>query len=481
MADDDRYGPGPPTLVGTPVEAVRTAGRRRSVPGWLIAVAAATAVASVTAFAAVLFWPAGGGDGDDPLAFHPFVSVGRLDVDDPSRSGLTSVLGDRGYAAWDQDGDLRVVAFDIDSGTVTEQWDETVTGAPRWSWILAVPDGLLVTAYEPDLAERRRMFKLDAQTGEEQWHEDVRGDDRLYLIDGTLAWLSRDRHELRGLDLAEGRERWRLDFPEEAMPAVLPVLSEAELDRPADRRGVPGPGTGDSRLVLVHPDRSAQVIDGSSGRVLSEGGNVADPDDLLLGYQDRLFVAPEERGYQLVSYRLEELARVPQTHYVPPDEERHPEELAPCGAGRVCLLENVSFDRATTEVVTVDAAGGGQLWRAPAPEAEQLLGVGQWVVAVTDPGFDPSIVVYDGGGALAWQGSGLAVRLNQGNLLVLTELGSGGGVRVAGVAIEGWDGEPANVGRLPAEVLGEACSWNERFLVCPDRGGAEIRQFAGGA
>jgi hypothetical protein len=90
-------------------------------------------------------------------------------------------------------------------------------------------------------------------------------------------------------------------------------------------------------------------------------------------------------------------------------------------------------------------------------------------------------VAYDGSGAVVLRESGLVVRLNGGNLLVLAGIGwSGDGVGVAGVAIGDYAGEPVGLGRLPEGVLAERCSWSERHLVCPDRSGAEIWQFAGG-
>ncbi|MGH3683059.1 MAG: PQQ-binding-like beta-propeller repeat protein, partial [Natronosporangium sp.] len=446
------------------------------VPRWLVAVAAATAVASVVSFAAVLLWPGAGPDPHDPLDFRRFSSVARIDFAGASRTTLTTVLADRGYAASEQGGDLHVVAFDVATGAPS--WEETVTGAAQWSRILAIPDGLLVLAHQPDPATRRRMFVLDRDTGDERWHQDVRGDDQLFFLRTTLGWLDRDGGELRGLDPATGGERWRVDLPD-GEPTVLPVITDADLARPTDLRGDPSPGFGDSRIVVVAPDRSVRVIDGEGGGTVSERDNIAGPDDLVLAYRGRLFVALAESGYRLDSYDLAALSDIHRAHYAAPDADRYPEELAPCG-GRVCLLETVSFDRETTELVAVDADGGGTLWRAPAPGAEQLLGVGQWVAATASVEFDPSVVVYDGAGAPVLDQEGTAVRLNGSNLLVLAGIGSvaGGGVSVAGVAIEGWDGDPFDLGRLPEEVLAQQCAWNERHLVCPDRLGAEIWRFA---
>lgn len=348
-------GPGQPSAAGQPPGGA--GGGRRRVPRWLVAVAAATAMASVISFAAVLLWPGSGPGSDGPLDFRRFSSVARIEFAGPSRTTLTTVLGDRGYAASEQGGNLQLVAFDVATGDPS--WEQTVTGAAQWSRILATPDGLLVLAYQPDPTTKRRMFVLDLDTGQERWHQDVRGDDQLFFLPATLGWLDRDGGELRGLDPATGGDRWRVDLPE-GEPTVLPVTTDAELGRSTDRHGDPSPGFGDNRIVVVAPDRSVQVIDGDDGRTLSERDNIAGPDDLVLAYRGRLFVALAEPGYRLDSYDLAALSDVHRAHYEAPDADRYPEELAPCG-GRVCLLETVSFDRETTELVAVDAVDGGTL------------------------------------------------------------------------------------------------------------------------
>ncbi|MPZ29073.1 MAG: PQQ-binding-like beta-propeller repeat protein [Micromonosporaceae bacterium] len=464
-APGQALGPGQPPAPGD----------RRRLPRWLVMIAVATATASVISFAAVLLWPASESGPHAPLDFRRFTSVARIDFATASRTTLTAVRGDRGYAASEQDGDLHVVAFEVATGA--QSWQRTITGAPQWSRIVATQGGLLVLAYEPDPTIPRRMFVLDPETGEERWHQDVRGDDQLFFLRDALGWLDRDRGELRGLDLATGGDRWRVDLPE-GEPTVLPVTSDADLARPTDLRGDPSPGAGDNRIVVVAPDRSVRVIDGDDGRIVSERDNLAGPDDLLLAYQGRLFIAAAEPGYRLDSYDLAALSEVSQAHYEAPDAERYPDQLAACG-GRVCLLETVSFDRDTTELVAVDAVDGGELWRAPAAGAEQLLGVGEWVAAAANVDFEPSVVVYDRAGEPVLEREGLVVRLNDSNLLVLTGIGAiTGGVSVAGAAIEGWDGDPFEVGRLPEGVLEQECSWNERHLVCPDRSGVDIWQFA---
>jgi outer membrane protein assembly factor BamB len=479
-----RYGsvpPPPPPASPTPIPthwqpypAQRR--RRRRVPGWIVAVGAATSVAAVVSFFTVLLWP--GSDGQKPagpLEFQRFGSVTRIDFGQPSHTTLTSVEGDNGYTAWEQGGDLHVVAFDVASGD--ERWRQVVSGPSQWSRLLAAPGTLLVLALEDDDTEPRRMFVLDSETGAQRWHKDVRGDDLVFFLEGALGWLDHEGRALRALDLASGAERWRHEFPNEEDSNAVAVLNQADLARPSNLVGEPGPGIGDHRIVMVNPDRSVWTIDGNTGQILSEGSNRASPDDLLLGYGERLFVAPNEVDYQVVSYDLLQLSGVPQVHYTPPDQDRYPVMVEPCGTGRVCLLESDQFDSEQTDVVAVNAVDGGEIWRASAPEAERLLGVGDWAVTVASLTYQPTVQVFDETGNTAREKPGLPVRLNDANLLIVTTAGGYEDyLEAVGVAID--NGEEVGLGRLPEGIEQEQCSWNERHLVCPDRAGAEVWQFA---
>jgi outer membrane protein assembly factor BamB len=446
------------------------------VPKWLVAVAAATAVASVVAFVTGLMWPRGGADDvepNGPLTFHRFASVARVSFDQQSRTTLTAVQGGTGFAAWEQDGNLRIVALDLATGA--ELWRETATGAPRWSRLIAGPGALLVLAYEADTAEPRRMFVYDPETGAERWRLDVRGDDELFFAEGILGWVDTDGRVLRGMDLATGGERWAESFPADGETRVIEVTGQADLARPTDFQGEPVPGVGDPRVVMVNADRSVRVIDLSNGAVITEGTNIATPSDQLLAYGDELFVAPDEVGYQLVGHRLDELSTTPRIFYTAANPERYPTAITPCGTGRVCLLEGEQFDAETVEAIAVDATDGGELWRSAVPEAEHLIGIGQWVAATTDLTFDPSVEVFNSGGESVLEAPGMATRLNDGNLAVIA-VDSDDGVIATGIATA--NASLVELGRLSEAVDSEQCSWSDRFIICPDLSGAEIWRFA---
>lgn len=452
--------------------------RRRRLPGWIVAVGAATSVLAVVSFFTVLLWPGGGGEqaASGPLEFQRFGgSVARIEFGQPSRTTLTSVEGDNGYTAFESAGDLHVIAFDVTTGA--ERWRQDVTGSSQWSRLIATPGALLALALAEDDGAPRRMYVLDSGTGAERWHADVRGDDSLFFLEGMLGWLDREGRSLRGLDLATGGERWRLDFPGDEESHAVAVLSPADLARPSILSGEVGAGIGDHRIVMVQPDRSVWVVDGRTGEIISEGSSIASPDDVVLAYGGRLFVAPNEVDYQLVSYDLAQLSGLPQVLYTATDQDRYPLMMDPCGTNRVCVLESDQFDEEQTDVVAVNAVDGGEIWRAQAPQAERLIGVGDWAVTAASLTYEPTVLAFDEAGRTAVESTGLPVRLNDANLLILTTAGGYEEyLRAIGVAID--NGEPFEMGQLPEGFDQTQCAWNERFLVCPNRTGTEIWQFA---
>lgn len=475
--------PAPPTRPLSPYGGWQTTTQvvsppRRGLPRWVIAVAAGTAVASVIAFVAVLLWPRGESIEDTPpLAFQGFAQTGTVVFDQPSRTTLATVYRERGYVAWEQGGQLQVVRVDPANGQVQQR--VALAGAPQWGRILAGPEALFVFGYADAPDQPRPMFVLDPETLQTRWQRNVRGEDELFFFENVVGWLDLTARKLYGLDLAGGSEAWVRDLPVEGDVSVVNVVGQAELAQPTDQFGLVGGAITDHRLVLVEADSTVRVIDGNNGTVITEATNVAEPGDQVLGYGDRLFVAPDEGGYGLASYDLTNLRTVPQTHYTAADDSRFPERLAPCGAERVCVLESRSYDSATMEVVAVDLAGGGAVWRRPAPEAEWLLPVGDWVAAVIEPDFNARVIVYNGSGDPVLDQAGFPVRTTGRNLMVFSDgISADLDEPLSAVGLTAEPGTaPVELGRLP-DVLEQFCAWGDRFLICPTQDSADIWRFA---
>lgn len=450
---------------------------RRGVPWWLVPVAVATAALAVATFAVVAFWPRSGDGPDTPLAFRPVAEVGKIEFGEGADPVLTRVFGDRVYAAAVVADEIEVVAADLATGE--ERWRKSIAGSEgqQWGSVFPTPEAVLVVADELIREDPRPLVVLDAETGEERWRRDVYGNDRIFIQDDVLALDDADGQRLAGLDLAEGGQMWEVAYPEgqfTSAATVVPVWSTADLAGPSRLDGSPAE-RGGGRIVLVGADRSARLVDTSTGEVEWERTNVASPADLLLAYEKWLFAADEDSGYRVLSYDLTDAVAQPRTLYTADDTARFPaSSLYPCGPERVCLLDRTR-DPDSTEVVVIDAAGsGGQLWRQPAPSAEELLPVGDLVVA---NGVGPSTVAYDQDGNEVFDRSGVAVRLNAGNLLVFGDKPSSFRDDLSLLGVQVATGDVVGLDQARG-VRGSACSWGGVHLACPTSDAAIIWRFA---
>ncbi|HLV59457.1 MAG TPA: PQQ-binding-like beta-propeller repeat protein [Natronosporangium sp.] len=450
-----------------PWQAPGTAAGGRRTPRWVIALAITTAVLSVVAFTTVLLWPTGSAR-SGPLEFHPFVQVARITYDQPSRTTFTSIEDDRVYVAWEQGGDLMVVAAQLADGS--ELWRQRVTGSPRWGDVFAVDGAVVVVGADSDGASR--MYVLDDGGGAVLWQRDVTRHDWASTHGEYLIWYDAAGGWLRGVELATGRESWSRRLSPDAIS--LFALVEEDLARPTTTDGSLGVTSTDHRLVVVDEEQTAYTVDVRNGTVISQGANLARTRDRLLAYEGRLYVAADDRGFQVLSYALDDLNGLPRTHYRA-GPEQYPEKLEACGPDRICLLEKEGFLSDTIELVVVDIAEDrGELWRQPAPDAETVVPVGPWV---TVAGRDVPVLGFDGAGTEVLNRPGVLARLDPENVLVFTERlrDSEQDLSVAGLTVAGEP--PTELGYLP-DVVGVQCSWGGVYLTCPDRDGATIWRFA---
>lgn len=461
-------------MTSWPVAGQPVAPPRRRIPRWIMWVAVVTAIMSVVTFTTVLLWPGGEQPADEPLAFHPFTYVARIQYDHPSATHLNTIDADTGYVAWEQEGKLRVRAVNLADGS--QRWQTTLDGASRWERLYAGGGLLLVLAQENDPTKARPMQVLRASDGELLWDRQVRGDDGVVFGAQYLIWVDRSGPALRGIDPATGRELWQRELLGQDIDLTA-VVTEQEQGLRTSPSGEAIEIASDHRLVLIESDGRAQVIDGRDGQVLTEDSNVATPADQVLAYQDRLYVAQDEAGYEVISYQLEDLSVPSIIHYRSADRERYPDELLPCGSGRVCLLDTYAYDDSSLEVVVIAPDGGGEVWRRPAPYATRLLPVADWVAVNQGDRFNPSVTVWDSNGEVVLEQKGLAIRLNYGNLLVLNGNLSDSPEHLRAVGIATAVGELVELGSVPP-VTGPGCSWNEQYLLCAGRSTAEVWRFA---
>ncbi|MGW4154173.1 Hsp70 family protein [Micromonospora chersina] len=379
---------------------------------------------------------------------------------------FTAVAGDRAYLAYPREDDrLAVVA--VDAGTGKEVWRrESATTADQWAGVVALPGAVALLADAAGSSTPRQLEVLDGGHGGSRWRHTVQGDDEMFVGRDVVAVTDHEKKRLVGLKLSNGDEKWWLpDLTDQygsTRNSVRPVTTD---------EAVSGPGYGDGsprdpeqapveQLVQVSADKSVRLIDLASGEPVRDWKAVAEPDDLVVAHEDRLYVAGDDG--RLLAYDLGKQAQ-PSVLYRAEDDNRRGKALAPCGEHRACLLEVTGSDDKTAQVVAAGEGQGVKEWAAPG--MTQLVPVGERVLArriYPEPA--ATLFAADGTRVLDDE-EGVAVRVDAGNLLVFADpLGSGVDDRsVAGVGAG--SGKMAQLGELK-DVRGDSCSWNTQVIVC---------------
>ncbi|MCX5116209.1 Hsp70 family protein [Micromonospora sp. NBC_00362] len=457
-------GPPPrPGLAGaTPTPAGGATGWRRA--RWVV-LGAVLALVGVAA-AATLYLTR---DRYPDLTFDSLRELSRLSAGAERPLDMwTAVLDDRAYLAFPLPDDrLEVVA--VDAGDGRELWrEQTDVRADDWETIIAVPGAVAVLADAPGDSTPRPLAVLDGRTGEQRWQRVLSGDDDVYFADDTAVLVDRAADELVGLRLTNGSAKWTQPNPRGqyagGRTVVRPVGTDAAAGGPAFLDGTPrNPWTSKGRrLVQVGADRSVRLLDMASGAVLRQWGSVADLDDLVVAHEDRLYVAANEGGYQLLAYDLGSDAEPVVLHRSGNDEYR-PKELVACGERRACLLQVPNNDAARTEVVAATEGEGMIRWSAPGVTG--LIPLGEQVLAQRELP-EPTVTVFDAAGKPVLRDrGGVAVRLDAGNLLVFAKAPSlvADNRVLAGVWAE--SGEVDELGELK-DVRSSSCSWNTHVIAC---------------
>lgn len=451
-------------------------------PGLLLVAAGLAVVVALTA--TVLVWwsrsyPA--------LDYRSALSdVATVTAPVSSRFAVTRVVGDRTYVATAaDDGTLLVVAVASDTGA--EIWRSTAAGAaPQWSHLVGLRDKDTVAVFtETDSATNaRRMIILGGRAGARLWERPVGAQDTVHFIGDTVVVAERGEARLLGLQLlGKGKVRWERRFRQDSSggtaTSVVAATTADDLSGPAGADGIPfAPDLDDDqRFVLIGADRSAQVFEAASGDLVTERSNVADPGDsgdAVLAHDGRLLVASDDDGYRVAAYDLAKLGE-PTGLYTAPDSNRRLSGLTPCGTDRVCFIDTAGYDAKTTEVVAVDTAKGGDLWRTQLADAHSLVPVNGSVLVARNSS-PAGVSLLDGAGGVVWQRTGSALRVDGGNLLYFAKPVSSypDDVSVAG---EHLGDEPHQLGPLTGTRTA-SCSFNDTVIACAGDKSFVLRRFA---
>jgi outer membrane protein assembly factor BamB len=456
--------------------------RRRRKRALLIGGAAAlTVVVAAGAVLAWAFWP-----GYRSLDYHPLSEPRRIQPLLPVTFDWSdaTIIDDRAYFASSDAATKRigVIAQDLDADKPA--WQSTEAGtATRWKSMTALPGGLaLFTDTELETGTdtengKRRMAYLGASDGKLRWERTLDTYDVVQFAGQTAVISDRERNQLVGVRLSDGAESWTLADPEgpsSSVPAVIPVTTPADLGGPALRTGRPlHPDlTDDPRLVVIGGDRSVQVLDADTGKVLTSRQNVAEINDAVVAHNGRLLVLQAD-NQQIASYDLEKLGE-PRALYTAQQKNTQMADVTACGDDRICFSETVGYENDTATVVALDVTGDGEVWRYPLGDVDSLVPVGEAVIATTT---DSETTLISPAGQKVWTSTGEAARLDGGNLLEFSAplSRSAGDLGVSGRHI-GDQAVPLGTFR---DIRTDTCAWSTSTVACVADKDFVLHEFTG--
>jgi hypothetical protein len=454
-------------------------------PVWLTAVAAALVAALVAAVAWVWL--------RDPVrevTFETLRAGFELEATDVYQYGTARsvTIGDRAYVSWTtEDKELWVAAVNLagDGGKGSKLWARKVRGtAQKWAGLYAVPGA--VVAYADDyLNDPARIVVFSPTSGDELWRRDLGDDDPIWLFDSLLVHYDEEAGMLRGLEWSNQRVKWEREDPTPdgaSAPERTFLRSVATSDQfrgPSLMGGgwaVASP-SGTPRLVQIGASsKRAWLIDASKGTPIRDWANVGGTSDLYYAQDETLYVASYGAQYEVRAYDLGS-DNEPTTLYTSRDTKRRWETMTQCGEKRLCVLDSVSADAKSTEIVVIDVGAKKELRRMAAPGTDALLPFGDHVLATNLSG-TPSSVLYDASGKQMLSDAdrnALGVRVNAASLLLFSEQVNEYPNNVSLV------GQPLSGSRVSAgaleEVRGASCSWNESHLVCVHKTHLKVWRF----
>ena len=456
---DDQLG-APPGPASTSEDRPRGegSGRKRA---YLMIAAAMTLVLAAGGVAAWYFWL-----GYRALDYRALTDVRRVPPAVPVSSSWSDaeVIGDRVYFASSdsETGAVGVVA--IEAGAEKPTWTSTAAGtAATWESMVATPSGVVLFSAADSTTGKREMAVLGADHGNRIWHRSIGSEDEVLLAGNIAVLVDRTEHRLLGLRLSDGGTGWEQADPKTDLgtsTTVVAATTPADLAGPATAAGRPlQPDLGDDpRIVQISADRSARVLDGTTGVILKSRRSVADTNDEVIAHNDRLFVRESENAQRIVSYQLDKLGE-PQFLYTAQAPNGGLSDLTACGDDRVCFVEKSGYDPKTAEVVAVDASKDDRIWHYPLAGTNKLVPVGTAVLASTSS--DTTLIDANGRKVTT---AGAVARLDGGNVLEFNKAPTGG-IQDPYMVGQHLGDDPVQLGPL-SDVRSETCSWNTSLVAC---------------
>jgi hypothetical protein len=472
----------PPFPVGPPHPPMpgRRSWLQRPVTWIAAGVAAVLVVAVVAAF--VLFKLNNGVSAVDFKTLSAGVSVDMGEASNVDGTA-TATLGDRAYYGWTADKAFHLGALDVAGdkklwGPVTVDFE-----TPRWR-LFALPGQLVALADAS--SGPGALYVFDTGNGRERFHIPFEDRDRVYFFDDVLVIHQYTTKELRGLDWTNGGTKWTRPNPKDSYGGNDALMATESFD--GDQRGPAALsgydtaldlGASKHRLVQLGYDKKIYLVDAKNGKSIRSWNGIGDSYSKYFAHDGKFYITADS-PYRIQAIDLDKQDE-PQTVYSAKDAKRNIEALVACGAGRVCVLDMLSSDEKTAEIVTIDVNAHKELWRKPAAGADALVPMGDQVLATSVSGASVSyLYTADGSKQLlkAEDQKTRGARVNAGSLLFFAgELGTYGNNDISLIGVKAADGSRVSVGPLQ-KVRGVSCSWNEYAIVCGTATKIQVWRFA---
>ncbi len=370
-------------------------------------------------------------------------------------SGTAVLVGDRAYlAGYTAGGGVKVGSMDLATGELVFATVDLHT----WTIALAFwasPRGLALIVGR-DGEAGRTLVVLDPDTGAIRWQTGT--ETPLAFYDSVLVTFSTSELVVRARDWMTGEEKWQARYAGEYPNYVQ--LSADPLTGGLRLAGGFTVDPADHRLLRIDADGSVHLIDPRTGAELAvrEGvGDLVPNETANLAFESTLYRFDQETPGRVIRHDLD---RVESPTEVYSSTTGRIEYLAPCGAGRLCLL--VSHQDGTGELIVLDDARRRELWRAPVSSAVGAIqSVRDRILVGSGDLFD-----MDGHRLSVGPERGFRVLLTADIALTLRRLGPDPLASAVAVGtMSTVDGSTRQLGQIPP--LAGLCDWNPRVLVCP--------------
>src|SRR6185369_11135908 len=149
-----------------------------------------------------------------------------------------------------------------------------------------------------------------------------------------------------GYGWSDGKQKWTRPAPKDSNGNNDTAVYQESVDK--DFRGASTLAGFDAysdlggrpeRLVQIGYDKQIYLVNAGTGKTVRQWANVGDSSSKYVAHDGVLFVSSSSSPYRIQSYDLTKQGE-PSTVYTAPNADLRLEQMAACGGGRLCLLDD---------------------------------------------------------------------------------------------------------------------------------------------